>query len=124
MLDTTAVFAQMQLRNRLNRPVSVGYRLVVRDGHNTLFIHSEESAARISKNFEAFAGQLVRALELDPLCTDIVELRQSGEEPRWYRWQVRWVATAPVECIAEEVSAASARRHLTALLQVQEEAAA
>ncbi|WP_237055019.1 hypothetical protein [Microbulbifer sediminum] len=122
MMDIPSSFSPLQLHNRLNRPVCLSIRRVEREGRQLIFLAATTSGL-ISKNFETFAGQIVREFRLDPAETDFIELRESGDERQLVRWHAQWVGSAPMECHAEEVVAESSRRYLEAALEVCTEAA-
>jgi len=117
-------FSPIQLHNRLNRPVWVGFNRALQDGRELVFLCAgDEGAAQVSKNFETFAGQIVREFRINPAEVDFVELRCDGEERQWYRWHAQWVGSAPMECKAELVVGESRRRYLAEALSRGVEAA-
>lgn len=125
MTGIPASFSPIQLHNRLNRPVWIGLKMARRGKRQLVMLSAgEESAARLSKNFETFVGQIVREFKLDPEQTDFVELRQESSDSResgaevhnWYRWHAHWVGSAPVECKAEPVTSDGARSYLETIL--------
>ncbi|MFI2811689.1 MULTISPECIES: hypothetical protein [Microbulbifer] len=122
MTDLPSSFSPIQLHNRLNRPVWLGIRRVQRDGRELVFLTASTSGL-VSKNFETFAGQVVREFHLDPAQTDFIEVRGDGEEWHWIRWHAQWVGSAPMECRSEEVVAVSSRRYLEQALEQRTEAA-
>jgi hypothetical protein len=104
--------------------VWVGHKRVPQDGRNLIFLCSSgEGAAQVSKNFETFAGQIVREFRIDPAEVEFAELRAEGDEQQWYRWHAQWVGSAPMECRAELVTAESSRRYLAEVLSRSVEAA-
>lgn len=124
MMAIPASFSSLQLHNRLNRLVEVGFRRVRRDGRDLVFLTAgSEAGGLVRKNFETFAGQIVREFRIDPVEADFIELRIEAGEPRWYRWHAQWVGSAPMECTAEAVEGESGRRYLTQALEASEEAA-
>ncbi|WP_346837208.1 hypothetical protein [Microbulbifer sp. SAOS-129_SWC] len=124
MTGIPASLSPIQLHNRLNRPVRIGFRRIVQDGRELVFLCAgTDGSAQISKNFETFAGQIVREFRLSPADVDFVELRLAGEERHWYRWHAQWVGSAPMECRVEEVTGESGRRYLAEALNRRVEAA-
>ncbi|AMX01970.1 hypothetical protein [Microbulbifer thermotolerans] len=124
MKGIPASFSPIQLHNRLNRPVWIGFKRAHRDKRELVFLCAGgEGDAQVSKNFETFAGQIVREFRLDPEQVDFVELRCNGEEQQWYRWHAQWVGSAPMECRAELVAGESGRRYLDQALNRSIEAA-
>lgn len=124
MNNMPASFSPIQLNNRLNRPVWVGFKRASQNGRNLIFLCSGgESAAQVSKNFETFAGQIVREFRIDPAEVEFAELRMEGEEQRWYRWHAQWVGSAPMECRADLVVSEAGRCQLDQLLERSVEAA-
>ncbi|MCW8125563.1 hypothetical protein [Microbulbifer halophilus] len=124
MTDIPSSFSPIQLHNRLNRPVQIGFKRTVQDGRELVFLCAgSEGAAQVSKNFETFAGQIVREFRMEPAEVDFVELRCDGDERHWYRWHAQWVGSAPMECRAELVVGESGRRYLAQALSRTEEAA-
>ena len=128
MPEFPASFSPIQLHNRLNRPVWVGFKMARRGNRQLVMLSAgAESSARLSKNFETFVGQIVREFKLDPEQTDFVELRQetghsSGELSQvdqthsWFRWHAQWVGSAPMECKADPVTSEAARSYLEEVL--------
>ena len=139
MSDFPASFSPIQLHNRLNRPVWVGFKMARRGNRQLVLLSAgAESGAKLSKNFETFVGQIVREFKLDPEQTDFVELRQekgveAGQEAgqegatavpdrsaddshSWFRWHAQWVGSAPVECKADPVTSEAARSYLEEVL--------
>ncbi|SHF02589.1 hypothetical protein SAMN04487965_1196 [Microbulbifer donghaiensis] len=124
MKGIPASFSPIQLHNRLNRAVWIGFNRVVQDDRELVFLCAGgEGAAQVSKNFETFAGQIVREFRINPAEVDFVELRSEGEEQQWYRWHAQWVGSAPMECKAELVASDSGRRYLAQALSRSVEAA-
>ncbi|MFV8783564.1 hypothetical protein ACNKU7_14195 [Microbulbifer sp. SA54] len=122
MTDFPESLSPIQLHNRLNRPVWIGFKLT-RRGQRQLVLLSAGNAigAQFTKNFATFVGQIVREFKLDPAQTDFVELRFEGAgnetaEHSWYRWHAQWVGSAPMECRAEPVTSESARGYLEEVL--------
>ncbi|MEX2961152.1 hypothetical protein [Microbulbifer sp. TYP-18] len=107
-----ASFSPIQLHDRLNRPVWLGFKRVPVDGRELLFLTSGSGSVQIGKNFETFAGQIVREFDINPADVDFVELRDEDERRHWYRWHAQWVGSAPMECRAEAVTGESRRRYL------------
>ncbi|MBY6191380.1 hypothetical protein [Microbulbifer agarilyticus] len=131
MSEFPASFSPIQLHNRLNRPVWVGFKLARRGSRHLVMLSAgAESGAKFSKNFETFVGQIVREFKLDPEQTDFVELRQDGAEGaessdgidaaaeahNWFRWHAQWVGSAPMECKADPVTSEAARNYLEEVL--------
>ena len=122
MTGITASFSPIQLHNRLNRPVWIGFKLTQRGKRQLVLLTAgDDTAARLSKNFETFVGQIVREFKLDPEQTDFVELRQEKRESEagansWYRWHAHWVGSAPMECKADPVTSDVARSYLEEVL--------
>ncbi|MFA0792095.1 hypothetical protein ACCI51_16215 [Microbulbifer echini] len=113
-----ANFAPIQLHNRLNRAVWIGYKRVDQDGRILFFLCAGlESGAQLNKNFETFAGQIVREFRLDPSIVEFIELRVGAEETQWYRWHAQWVGSAPMGCHGDLVTSESSRRYLTQALE-------
>ena len=118
MTGIPASFSPIQLHNRLNRPVWIGFKLTQRGKRQLVLLTAgDDTAARLSKNFETFVGQIVREFKLDPEQTDFVELRQEklkseAEAHNWYRWHAHWVGSAPMECKADPVTSDAARNYL------------
>ncbi len=111
-------FTPIQLHNRLNQAVWIGFRQVRQDGRTLLFLYAgTEVGAQLSKNFETFAGQIVREFRIDPAQVEFIELRKGAEESQWYRWHARWVGSAPMECHLERVTSESACRYLAEALE-------
>lgn len=111
-------FTPIQLHNRLNRVVWIGYKRVVQDGRTLLFLCAgAESSTQLNKNFETFAGQIVREFRFDPSEVEFIELREGAEESQWYRWHAQWVGSAPMECHGDLVTSKSSRRYLAQALQ-------
>lgn len=114
MTDLPSSLSPIQLHNRLNRPVWIGFKLTRRGKRQLVLLSSgKDSGTQFRKNFETFVGQIVREFKLDPEQTDFVELRQgkSAEEQEtnsWFRWHAQWVGSAPMECKAEAVTSAAA----------------
>ncbi|MFD1218376.1 MULTISPECIES: hypothetical protein [Microbulbifer] len=116
----------LQLHNRLNRPVWIGFKLTRRGKRQLVLLSSgSEGGAQFSKNFATFVGQIVREFELDPEQTDFVELRQpkaseqqieSDTGHAWYRWHAQWVGSAPMECQADPVTSETALSYLEQIL--------
>ncbi|WP_160154242.1 hypothetical protein [Microbulbifer sp. ALW1] len=113
----------IQLHNRLNRPVWIGFKMTRRGKRQLVLLSTgTEGGAQLSKNFETFVGQIVREFKIDPAQTDFVELRQEkgqsdiGENGAvahsWYRWHAHWVGSAPMECRADPVTSDSACSYL------------
>ncbi|WP_406829091.1 hypothetical protein [Microbulbifer sp. ARAS458-1] len=134
MSEFPASFSPIQLHNRLNRPVWVGFKMARRGSRQLVMLSAgAESGAKLSKNFETFVGQIVREFKLDPEHTDFVELRRekaggegatgSADAHSWFRWHAQWVGSAPMECKADPVTSESARSYLDEVL-VQSNAAA
>ncbi|AOS95556.1 hypothetical protein AUP74_00079 [Microbulbifer aggregans] len=124
MTGFPASFSPLQLHNRLNRLVQIGFRRVRRDGRELVFLTAgSEAGILVRKNFETFAGQIVREFRIDPAETDFIELRLEAGNPSWYRWHAHWVGSAPMECSAEPVVGESGRRYLMEALETSEEAA-
>ncbi|WP_323845170.1 hypothetical protein [Microbulbifer magnicolonia] len=124
MKGIPASFSPIQLHNRLNRAVWIGFKRAVHDGRELVFLSpGGEGAAQVSKNFETFAGQIVREFRINPAEVDFVELRSDGDEQQWYRWHAQWVGSAPMECRAELVASESGRRYLSQALSRGVEAA-
>ncbi|WP_345548686.1 hypothetical protein [Microbulbifer aestuariivivens] len=124
MSTLAASFSPLELHNRLNRLVKIGFRRVRRDGRELVFLTAGgEAGAQVRKNFETFAGQIVREFRLDPHEVDFIELRVEAGELHWYRWHAQWVGSAPMECVAEAVEGESGRRYLMQVLEASEEAA-
>ena len=122
MTGIPASFSPIQLHNRLNRPVWIGFKLTRRGQRQLVLLTAgDDSAARLSKNFETFVGQIVREFKLDPEQTDFVELRQEkgaseAESHSWFRWHAHWVGSAPMECKADPVTSDTARNYLEEVL--------
>ena len=122
MTGIPASFSPIQLHNRLNRPVWIGYKLTQRGKRQLVLLTAgDDSAAKLSKNFETFVGQIVREFKLDPEQTDFVELRQEKRESEaeansWIRWHAHWVGSAPMECKADPVTSDAARSYLEEVL--------
>lgn len=117
MTGIPSSFSPIQLHNRLNRPVWLGFRQGVQDDRQLVFLCSgTDGSAQVGKNFETFAGQIVREFGFNPAGVDFVELRCEGDERHWYRWHAQWVGTAPMECYAEPVLGESGRRFLAQVL--------
>ncbi|GAB2523091.1 hypothetical protein [Microbulbifer agarilyticus] len=131
MSEFPASFSPIQLHNRLNRPVWVGFKLARRGSRHLVILSAgAESGAKFSKNFETFVGQIVREFKLDPEQTDFVELRQdvvestggangigvAGEAYNWFHWHAQWVGSAPMECKADPVTSEAARNYLEEVL--------
>lgn len=118
MTDFPASLSPVQLHNRMNRPVWIGFKLARRGKRQLVLLSAgNESGAQFTKNFATFVGQIVREFKLDPEQTDFAELRfeSAGSETvqqNWYRWHAQWVGTAPMECKAEPVTSDSARGYL------------
>ena len=124
MTGIPASFSPIQLHNRLNRPVWIGFRRAVQSGREMVFLCAgTEGSAQVSKNFETFAGQIVREFRINPADVDFVELRFEGDERHWYRWHAQWVGSAPMECRVEQVAGESGRRYLAEVLERTVEAA-
>ncbi|MGL6160599.1 hypothetical protein [Microbulbifer sp.] len=124
MTGIPSSFSPIQLHNRLNRPVWLGFRQGQQDDRQLVFLCSgTDRAAQVCKNFETFAGQIVREFNLDPALVDFVELRCEDDEHQWYRWHAQWVGTAPMECRAEQVVGEAGRRYLAQALSRPIEAA-
>ena len=129
MTDFPASLSPIQLHNRLNRPVWIGYKLT-RRGKRQLVLLSAGigGGVQFTKNFATFVGQIVREFKLDPEQTDFVELRQEKADSgigqhSWYRWQAHWVGSAPMECRAEPVTSEAARGYLEEVLASTDAAA-
>lgn len=121
MMGIPPSLSPIQLHNRLNRPVWIGFKLTRRGKRQLVLLAAgSESGAQLSKNFETFVGQIVREFKLDPQQTDFVELRQEQREEgisnNWLRWHAHWVGSAPMECRAEPVTSESARTYLDEVL--------
>ena len=117
MTGIPSSFSPIQLHNRLNRPVWIGIQRALVDNRELIFLCAgTEGGAQVSKNFETFAGQIVREFRINPAEADFVELRCEGEERHWYRWHAQWVGSAPMECRAELVVGESGRRYLAQAL--------
>ncbi|MCQ3827948.1 hypothetical protein HXX02_00665 [Microbulbifer elongatus] len=126
MSEFPASFSPIQLHNRLNRPVWVGFKIARRGSRQLVMLSAgADSGARLNKNFETFVGQIVREFKLDPEHTDFVELRQeraesegaaAGATHSWFRWHAQWVGSAPMECKADPVTSESARSYLDEVL--------
>ncbi|MBB5212081.1 hypothetical protein [Microbulbifer hydrolyticus] len=122
MTGIPSFFSPIQLHNRLNRPVWIGFKLTQRGKRQLVILTAgDDNAAKLSKNFETFVGQIVREFKLDPKQTDFVELRQerhqSDEEAnQWYRWHAHWVGSAPMGCKADPVNSDTARSYLEDVL--------
>ena len=113
MTGLPASLSPIQLHNRLNRPVWLGFKRASVDGRELVFLSTgSERSVQISKNFETFAGQIVREFGLNPAGVDFIELRYEGDQQQWYRWHAQWVGSAPMECNAEPVVGESGRRYL------------
>ncbi|WP_295803624.1 hypothetical protein [uncultured Microbulbifer sp.] len=118
MTDFPASMSPIQLHNRLNRPVWIGYKLTRRGKRQLVLLSAGSGAgAQFTKNFATFVGQIVREFKLDPEQTDFVELRREktqGDATRhnWYRWHAQWVGSAPMECKAEAVTSETACGYL------------
>lgn len=111
-------FTPIQLHNRLNRAVWIGFKRVEQDGRTLLFLCAgSESGAQLRKNFETFAGQIVREYRFDPSEVEFIELRERAEELHWYRWHAQWVGSAPMECHGDLVTSESSRRYLSEALE-------
>lgn len=124
MADIPSTFSRIQLHNRLNRPVWLGFKRVCQDDRELVFLcGGPEGAAQINKNFETFVGQIVREFHMNPAEVDFIELRGSEDEQHWYRWHAKWVGSAPMEAHAELVVGESRRRYLTQALNCAVEAA-
>ncbi|MFC6978535.1 hypothetical protein ACFQH7_06680 [Microbulbifer taiwanensis] len=124
MKGLPASFSPIQLHNRLNRAVWIGFKRAEQDGRELVFLcGGSDGAAQVSKNFETFAGQIVREFRLNPAEVDFVELRSDGDHHQWYRWHAQWVGSAPMECRVEEVAGESGRRYLDQALSRSVEAA-
>ncbi|WP_444929921.1 hypothetical protein ACJJIF_19405 [Microbulbifer sp. SSSA002] len=110
-------FSPIQLHNRLNRAVWIGFKRVEQDGRTLVFLCAgDDSGAQLSKNFETFAGQIVREFDLSPAEVEFIELRVKAEESNWYRWHAQWVGSAPMDCHADLVTSESSRRYLAQAL--------
>ena len=122
MTDFPASLSPIQLHNRLNRPVWIGFKLTQRGKRQLVLLSAgSEAGAQFTKNFATFVGQIVREFKLDPAQTDFVELRQEKgksdmEQHNWYRWQAHWVGSAPMECKAEPVTSETACGYLNEVL--------
>lgn len=122
MTGIPASLSPIQLHNRLNRPVWIGFKMAQRGKRQLVLLSAgEDSAARLSKNFETFVGQIVREFKLDPEQTDFVELRQEAREGgghahNWFRWHAHWVGSAPMECKADQVTSETACSYLETVL--------
>ena len=113
MTGLPASFSPIQLHNRLNRPVWLGFKRALVDGRELVFLSTgSERSVQISKNFETFAGQIVREFGINPAEVDFIELRCEGDQHQWYRWHAQWVGSAPMECSVEPVVGESGRRYL------------
>ena len=113
MTGLPASLSPIQLHNRLNRPVWLGYKRALVDGRELVFLSTgAERSVQISKNFETFAGQIVREFGINPTEVDFIELRCDGDQYQWYRWHAQWVGSAPMGCSAELVVGESGRRYL------------
>lgn len=118
MTNFPASLSPIELHNRLNRPVRIGFKLTQRGKRQLVLLSAgSETGAQLTKNFATFVGQIVREFALDPERTDFVELRQeknSDEELRhcWYHWHAQWVGSAPMACKADLVTSESARNYL------------
>lgn len=118
MAGIPSSFSPIQLHNRLNRPVWIGFKLTRRGTRQLVLLTAgDDSAAKLSKNFETFVGQIVREFKLNPEQTDFVELRQDKSESEteannWFRWHAHWVGSAPMECKADPVTSDAARNYL------------
>ncbi|WGL17564.1 hypothetical protein PVT68_04550 [Microbulbifer bruguierae] len=129
MTGIPASLSPIQLHNRLNRPVWIGFKLSRRGKRQLVLLSAgNESGAQLSKNFETFVGQIVREFKLDPQQTDFVELRQeqrSGDIQAncWYRWHAHWVGSAPMECKVDPVTSETARSYLDQVLSRSDAAA-
>jgi len=126
MTSIPSSLSPLQLHNRLNKPVWIGFKLTRRGSRKLVLLSAgSETGAQLSKNFATFVGQIVREFDLDPEGTDFVELRPSRPTSEsagadsghhWYRWQAQWVGTAPMECKAEPVTSDSACSYLEQVL--------
>ncbi len=121
MTEIPSSLSPIQLHNRLNRPVWIGFKLTRRGSRKLVLLSAgSESGAQLSKNFETFVGQIVREFKLDPAQTDFVELRQEQREEglanSWLRWHAHWVGSAPMECKADPVTSEAARSYLNEVL--------
>lgn len=113
MTGLPASFSPIQLHNRLNRPVWLGFKRASVEGRELVFLSTgTERSVQISKNFETFAGQIVREFGMNPNQVDFIELRCDADGHQWYRWHAQWVGSAPMECSAELVVGESGRRYL------------
>ncbi|MCO1333867.1 hypothetical protein MO867_05890 [Microbulbifer sp. OS29] len=111
-------FSPIQLHNRLNRAVWIGFKRVEQDGRTLVFLCSGvDSGAKLSKNFETFAGQIVREFGFVPAEVEFIELREKAEQSDWYRWHAQWVGSAPMECRGDLVTSESSRRYLAQALE-------
>ncbi|WHI45831.1 hypothetical protein [Microbulbifer sp. VAAF005] len=111
-------FSPIQLHNRLNRAVWIGFKRVEQDGRTLVFLCAGgDSSAQLSKNFETFAGQIVREFGFAPAEVEFIELRSKAEESHWYRWHAQWVGSAPMECHGDLVTSESSRRYLAQALE-------
>ncbi|USD20664.1 hypothetical protein [Microbulbifer variabilis] len=111
-------FTPIQLHNRLNRAVWIGFKRVDQDGRILFFLcGGAESGAHLNKNFETFAGQIVREFGLDPAEVEFIELRVNAEESQWYRWHAHWVGSAPMGSHGDLVTSESSRRYLMQALE-------
>ncbi|WOX04995.1 hypothetical protein [Microbulbifer pacificus] len=121
MTGIPSSLSPIQLHNRLNRPVWIGFKLTRRGKRQLVLLSAgSESGAQLSKNFETFVGQIVREFKLDPKQTDFIELRQEplkeGQANSWFRWHAHWVGSAPMECKVDPVTSEAARSYLEDVL--------
>lgn len=124
MVGFPASFSPIQLHNRLNRPVWLGFKLVRQEDRLLVFLcGGSEGPSLVSKNFATFVGQIVREFRLDPERAEFAELRFAAGEPEWYRWHAQWVGSAPMECCCDPVAGESGRRYLERALNCAAEAA-
>lgn len=121
----TPFFSDISLNNRLGQQVQLGYFHLQHQGRDYVFVAAprQHASSFVGKNAEPFAFQLRETLELDARRMELIEVRETNEGIRLFRWRFEWVGNSPLSARSEEISSPGLRATLLALINVDQEPA-
>lgn len=122
----TSLFVDTPLKNRLGQAVHLGVYHLQHQGRDYVFVAAptQQASSFVGKNAEPFAFQLREQLELDARRMELIEVRETIDIVRLFRWRFEWVGNSPLSARSEEVTSPGLRATLLGLINVEQQAAA
>jgi hypothetical protein len=121
----TPFFIDTPLNNRLGQAVQLGVYHLKHQGRDYVFVAAptQQASSFVGKNAEPFAFQLREKLALDARRMELIEVRDTSEGVRLFRWRFEWVGNSPLSARSEEITAPGLRATLLTLINPEQEAA-